>query len=267
MVVSLDEISSDVMQNTRPFPSARLLLLATPRLRARLVADGLGRRGVGVEVAPSLDRLMEAATAGGPDAILLVPERLAGPHGIAAIRRLRAACSIPCVIVAAPEDTPADRVAALDAGADEVLHGGIPVPEAIARIRAALRRARPDAPARAEVAEFAPWRLVAAGRRLSEPGGPGHRLTSAEYELVAMLAAAHGAPVDREAISRQVFRRPWRPDDRAVDSLVKRLRRKLPSDAIHSVRGVGYVLTLAILDAPPPVENCALHPFGSAGRR
>ncbi len=255
------------MQNTSPPPPSRLFILATPRLRARLVADGLARRGVGVEVAASLDRLVEAAAAGRPDAILLVPERLAGPNGIAAIRRLRAASGIPCVVVATPQDTPADRVEALDAGADEVLHGGIPVPEAVARIRATLRRARPIAVARAEPPAFAPWRLVATGRRLAPPGGPGHRLTSAEYDLVAMLAAAHGAPVDREAISRQVFRRPWRPDDRAVDSLVKRLRRKLPSDAIHSVRGVGYALTLAILAAPPPVENCALHAFGSAVRQ
>ena len=102
------------------------------------------------------------------------------------------------------------------------------------------------------------------GQRVPDPA---HRLTSAEYELVAMLAAAQGAAVDREAICRRVFRRPWRPDDRAVDSLVKRLRRKMPTDAIHSVRGVGYALTVAILAAPSPVENCALHAIGSAARR
>jgi DNA-binding response OmpR family regulator len=243
-------------------PPSRLLILATRRLQARLVADGLARRGMAAEVAPSLDRMVDLVAGGRPDAVLLVPERLARPGGIEAIRRLRLVSALPCVVVAAPADSPADRVAALDAGADEVLHAGIPVAEAVARIRSALRRARaPAAP------EPTSWRLVATGRRLSPPAGPEQRLTSAEYELVAMLAAAGGAPVDREAISRQVFRRPWRPDDRAVDSLVKRLRRKIPGDAIHSVRGVGYALTVAILAAPPPVENCALHAFGSVVRR
>lgn len=253
------------MHSSSPLPPARLFILATRRLRARLVADGLVRRGVAVEVASSLDRLVEAAAKGMPDAVLLIPERLAGPNGISAIARLRAVSCIPCVVVVTPEDTPTDRVHALDAGADEVLHAGIPVPEAIARIRAVLRRSRsavtPAAP------DVTSWRLIATGRCLSPPSGPAHRLTSAEYDLVAMLAAAQGAAIDREAICRQVFRRPWRPDDRAVDSLVKRLRRKMPADAIHSVRGVGYALAVAILAAPPPVENCALHAIGPAAHR
>ena len=64
-------------------------------------------------------------------------------------------------------------------------------------------------------------------------------MTHAEYALLSILAAAGGDAVERDAISDQVFRRPWRPDDRAVDSLVKRVRRKLPPDAIPSVRSVG----------------------------
>jgi DNA-binding response OmpR family regulator len=90
---------------SRSPPAPRLFLLATRQLRARLVADGLARRGVAVEVAPSLDTLVAAAAAGLPDAVLLVPESLAGPDGIAAIRRLRAASATPCVVVATPEDT------------------------------------------------------------------------------------------------------------------------------------------------------------------
>lgn len=251
---------------TAPIPAPRLFLLATRRLRARLVADGLLRRGVAVEVAPSLDSLVEAATAGLPDALLLVPESLAGPNGIEAIRRLRDVTAMPCVVVATARDTTAERVVAIESGADEVLHGGIPVPEAIARIRATLRRARLAA-APPEPAATARWRLLARGRSLAPPDAPAQRLTSAEFDLVAMLAAAQGAPVDREAISRRVFRRAWHPDDRAVDSLVKRLRRKMPADAIHSVRGVGYALTVAIEASPLPVENCALHAIGSAARR
>jgi DNA-binding response OmpR family regulator len=235
-----------------PLPS-RLLLLATRSLRARVVAGGLMRRGVVTDIAPCVEQMVSAAASGRPDAVLLVPERLGRPGGIDAIQRLRAASALPCVVVAARADSLADRVAALEAGADEVLHAGIPVPEAIARIRAVLRRARPPAP------EPAAWRLLPSGRRLAPPSGPTERLTSAEYDLVAMLAGSAGAPLDREVISRGVFRRPWRPDDRAVDSLVKRLRRKMPEGSIQSVRGVGYALTLAIRTQPPSVEICAMH--------
>jgi DNA-binding winged helix-turn-helix (wHTH) protein len=70
-------------------------------------------------------------------------------------------------------------------------------------------------------------------------------LTGAEFELLRLLAAAAGEPVDRETISRSVFRRPWQIEDRAVDGLVKRLRRKLQADAIASVRGVGYAIRFA----------------------
>ena len=59
------------------------------------------------------------------------------------------------------------------------------------------------------------------------------------------IAAAGGA-VDRDAICQEALRRPWRPEDRSVDGLIKRLRRKLGQDAIQSTRGVGYALTFQI---------------------
>ena len=84
-------------------------------------------------------------------------------------------------------------------------------------------------------------------------------MTNAEYALLSILAAAGGDAVERDAISEQVFRRPWRPDDRAVDSLVKRVRRKLPPDAIQSVRSVGYALTIALETGSAHVQICAPH--------
>jgi hypothetical protein len=83
---------------------------------------------------------------------------------------------------------------------------------------------------------------VPARRGLLAPDGRAVRLTSAEFELLRLLAAASGDPVGREAISRTVFRRPWRVEDRAIDGLVKRLRRRIGIDAIATVRGIGYAL-------------------------
>lgn len=64
--------------------------------------------------------------------------------------------------------------------------------------------------------------------------------------VLRLLVAASGQPVNRDAISREAFRRPWQPEDRAVDGLVKRLRRKLGPDAIQTSRGLGYALAIEV---------------------
>ena len=98
-------------------------------------------------------------------------------------------------------------------------------------------------------------RFLAEDRCIRAPDGTVHRLTGAEFELLRLLAAAAGEPVDREAICRRVFRRPWRPEDRSVDDLVKRLRRKTDPLAIQAVRGIGYAMP--VRRAPLAcVENC-----------
>jgi len=228
------------MLQTGTLGAPRLLILAGDDAHARPFVDALARRGVAVRLAPGAGALLRSVEAETPDAVLLMPAAHQPDGGTAAVRRLRGITRIPCVLVAAPEDGPEDRAAAIEAGADEVLHSGIPLPEAIARIQAVLRRSGPRAAAPAA------WRLVENGRRLLPPDGEPLRLTTAEFGLLALLVGAGGAPVERETVSRQVFRRPWNPEDRAVDSLVKRLRPRLPADAIQSVRGIGYALTLRI---------------------
>jgi len=228
------------MLETTPAGGPRLIILATDGDHARPFAEGLMRGGVTVHMAHSHEVLMLRVSSERPDAVLVLPMRHAPAGAGEAMRLMRTVPRILCVLVAAPDDGPEERAAALEAGAAEVLHGGIPLPEAIARIRAVLRRARPRG------SEPPAWRLLDSGRPLVSPSHEALRLTSAEFGLIALLAAAGGTPVDREAVCRAVFRRPWRPDDRAVDSLVKRLRPKLPADAIQSVRGIGYALTLPI---------------------
>lgn len=174
------------------------------------------------------------------------------PHGspfgngaLSAVRDLRRESSLPCVVVGAAPVRPVDRAAILNAGADEVLDVQTAVPEAIARIRAVLRR---SAPAAAPPAVPGPkgWRLVSGARQLETPAGDAQRLTAAEFGALRLLIAATGGAVDRDAICQEALRRPWRPEDRSVDGLIKRLRRKLGPDAIQSARGVGYALTVRI---------------------
>jgi DNA-binding response OmpR family regulator len=161
------------------------------------------------------------------------------------LRELRRASSMPCALVAATPLPAGDRVAALEAGADEILDPATPFPEAVARVRSMLRRSGGPAdavPCRARGG----WSLLAGVRLVRGPDGDSHRLTAAEFDLLRLLAAAPGRAVGRDAISLEAFRRPWRPDDRAVDGLVKRLRRKLGPDSILTSRGLGYALTIDV---------------------
>ena len=165
-----------------------------------------------------------------------------------ALRDLRRASSMPCILVDATPLPAGERVAALEAGADEVLDAAVPFPEAVARLRAVLRRCGPAAAAAAAVHRPGrdEWHLSPRVRLVHGPDGGSHRLTAAEFDLLRLLIEASGRAVGRDTISREAFRRPWQPEDRAVDGLVKRLRRKLGPDAILASRGVGYALTIQI---------------------
>lgn len=151
---------------------------------------------------------------------------------------------MPCVVIGAAPLSPDDRVAALEAGADEIIDAAMPLPEAIARLRVVLRRRSSvdSGPSPAEPI----WRLSPATRHVQTPDGGTHRLTAAEFELLRLLIAGAGQPVDRDTISQKAFRRPWQLEDRAVDGLVKRLRRKLGQDTIQTSRGLGYALTIQV---------------------
>jgi|GEM_PF-2696369 len=237
--------------------------------------EALRQRGHHASRCEGLDRAIALldGEAGLPPADLLVLRPPgAGRDGLRMLQRIRTASPIAVVLIGHSCDRFGDRVAALELGADDYLAPGMPLPEMIARIRAVLRRAAGGgtrALSRADGAGAAPpiqggWRLAVHRRALvATDGGRTLPLTGAEYELLRQLQRAGGAAVDRDTISRLVFRRPWRVEDRAVDGLVKRLRRKLAGEAIASVRGVGYALRFAEPetgsepDAHPRVENCA----------
>ncbi|MBR0672409.1 response regulator transcription factor [Neoroseomonas soli] len=228
------------MDKTSAFARHGHRILAVDRALVRPLASDLTKRGIAVAVAPSEEALIRGVADGRSDAVLLAADGVSGPSAADTVRRLRDLSRIPCVVVASPAEGIDERVAALEAGADEVLHTGIPPSEAIARIRAVLRRLGEPA------TDVAPWRLLPAGRRLQPPAGEELRLTGAEFALLAILASAGGDPVARDVLCERIFRRAWRLEDRAVDSLVRRLRSKLPFEAINSVRNIGYALAVPI---------------------
>jgi two-component system OmpR family response regulator len=206
------------------------------------VAGYLARHGLAAETARDVDSVLRRL-ATDPPGLVLLQRRLRNDPGLAALRRLRAVSSVPAILRAMDADEELERVLALELGADDYLRHGTSLRELLARIRTVLRRARGPA---APVAEADGWRLCLRQRELFGPDGAPRCLTSAEFELMGCLARQQGQPVQRDALSLAVLRRPYQAEDRALDNLVLRLRRKLGDNGasarlIKSVRGVGYV--------------------------
>jgi two-component system, OmpR family, response regulator PrrA len=158
------------------------------------------------------------------------------------ISRLRGlGIDVPVCILSA-RDTVDDRVAGLEAGADDYLVKPFALDELLARIRALLRRAREDV---AVPTTVGPLQLDPARRDVRLLGRP-VQLTKREYELLETLARNPGIVLTRERLLELVWGYDFAVDTNVVDVFVGYLRRKLEADGtprmIHTVRGVGFVL-------------------------
>lgn len=180
-----------------------------------------------------------------PDLIILDQE-LGGTSGTDVLRTLRTRLDTPCIVISGMAD-PLERVVNLELGADDEVAKSIPPRELLARIRALLRRckvkmgARPDTPASCTER----WVLSRGRRALLRPDGRDCGLTTAEFEILQILVDRRSQPVTRQELMKAVFHRPWKADDRAVDTVVRKLRRKIAGDrgdgGIKAVRPTGYV--------------------------
>jgi DNA-binding response OmpR family regulator len=156
------------------------------------------------------------------------------------------------VIVVSGMGEEADRIVGLELGADDYIVKPPRMREMIARIRAVHRRVNRReetklSPKTRDTFVVGPIRINILLRTVTGGDGKRLQLTSAEFTLLEVLAAANGQAVSRDALSEAALRRPWRPEDRSVDQLVFSLRQKLPPDEgggalIHSIRGAGYLL-------------------------
>lgn len=188
--------------------------------------------------------------------LLLIDQRLGAISGTDVLRAVRGVSDVPCVILTGIND-PVDRILGLELGADDYIHKTAMPREILARIRAVLRRTRTFATAAAPAArEQAAWDLRVAEHELYRPDGSPCRLTFAEFTLLRALVEARGEPLSRDILTEAVFDRPYRPGDRAIDSLIVRLRRRLEPDpeqpiVIKSARQQGYLFT-GFAPAPSP---------------
>ena len=172
--------------------------------------------------------------------VVVLDVMMPGMDGLEVLRRLRAKSNVPVIMLTARGDE-ADRIVGLELGADDYLPKPFSPRELLARIRALVRRAGPDAAA--EKLEYGEIRLMVETREIWKAGAP-LTLTALEFDLLAALMRKRGRVVPREALLRLAGRGDTIVNERTVDVHVAHLRQKLNDDPprlIHTVRGVGYV--------------------------
>jgi two-component system response regulator MprA len=152
---------------------------------------------------------------------------------------------VPILMLTARADT-GDRIAGLDAGADDYLPKPFDLGELLARIRALLRRAHdePVDPNRPATLRLGDLEMDTAARRVWR-GGEELELTKTEYDLLELLVHNAGIVLDHSTIYERIWHYDFGPDSKNLAVYIGYLRRKTEADGrerlIHTVRGVGYV--------------------------
>jgi DNA-binding response OmpR family regulator len=175
--------------------------------------------------------------------LIILDIMLPGIDGATVCRRLREASQVPVIMLTA-RDTDLDKVAMLEAGADDYVTKPFSPPELVARARAVLRRTASVSSMTPEPLQVGGLTIDLAERRVLVDGAS-VELTAKEFDLLAAMAAEPGVVFTRE----QLLERAWGFSDfvdaRGIDVHVRHLRSKLGDDAaaprfVETVRGVGY---------------------------
>ena len=142
------------------------------------------------------------------------------------------------VLILTARDRWSDKVAGMDAGADDYVAKPFHMEEVLARVRALLRRSAGHAKNEIEVG---PLRLDAGSSRVTLEGTP-VKLTAHEYRLLAYLMHHHGRVVSRTELIEHLYEQDFDRDSNTIEVFVGRLRKKIPAEMIETVRGLGYCL-------------------------
>jgi two-component system KDP operon response regulator KdpE len=207
----------------------------------RALQTSLRGAGYDVDTATTGEQALTAAAVRPPDAVILdlvLPDR----RGTDVARELRAWSTVPIIVLSVVGDE-LDKVAALDAGADDYVTKPFGVDELLARLRAALRRAEPSGE---PVLEIGDLRIDFDAHAVSFDG-KAVQLTPHEYALLSVLARNEGKLLTHEAILREVWGRAYADESHYLHVYVSQLRRKLEPDParpryILTEPGAGYRL-------------------------
>jgi DNA-binding response OmpR family regulator len=202
---------------------------------------GLAFEGFSVEIAANGQTALALARERPPDLVIL-DVMLPGLDGLEVAKRLRAVSEVPIIMLTARDAVP-DRVAGLEAGADDYLVKPFAFEELLARIRVQLRRRSRDS--QPSVLRYGPLVMDTAAHATAI-GERRVDLTAKEYELLELFLRHPQQVLTREVIYDRVWGYDFGGESNIIEVYVRYLRQKLEAGGeprlIHTVRGVGYIL-------------------------
>ena len=227
--------------------SARILLADDDRAIREALTRALSLEGYDVVQAPDGAQALALIESSRPDMAIL-DVMMPNVDGLTVCRVVRAERNrLPILMLTARTETP-DRVAGLDAGADDYLPKPFDLDELLARVRALLRRARPEEQAGEEPIQIADLRLDPTARRVWR-GDTETDLSKTEFDLLELLMRNQGIVLEHSTIYDRIWGYDFGPDSKNLAVYISYLRRKLEGNGeqklIHTVRGVGYTLRVA----------------------
>jgi two-component system KDP operon response regulator KdpE len=220
---------------------ARILVVDDEQQILRALQTSLRGAGYAVDTATNGETALAHAGAHPPDAVILdlvLPDL----RGTEVVRELRRWSEAPIIVLSATEDEE-EKVAALDAGADDYVTKPFGVGELLARLRAALRR---GAPSRDPVVDL-DGLVIDLEKRAVTRDGALVQLTPTEFDLLALLARNEGKLLTHPAILRAVWGPAYRAESHYLHVYVSQLRRKIEPDPTRpryllTEPGAGYRL-------------------------
>jgi two-component system OmpR family response regulator len=230
--------------------AAHILVLDDDPSMRQMIVDFLGDYDLRVTAVASGQEMASVLEREAVD-LLLLDLRLPGEDGVNIARRLRETSDLAIIVITGRRDE-ADRVMALELGADDYLTKPFSPREMLARIRALLRRVKaPNAPRASSAGirayRFSGWELVTGLRKLTAPAGAVVPLSNGEFNLLLAFLGAPGRVLARAELLELSRLHDDEVYDRAIDVQVGRLRRKLEGHGgdrlVQTERGVGYMFT------------------------
>ncbi len=225
----------------------RLLIVEDNVTLARSVARGLSACSHAVDVAHDGREALEKLLLNPYDLVIL-DLGLPDMSGYDVCRQLRAEGSSVLVLILTARDAISDRVAGLNAGADDYLIKPFSFDELVARVTALLRRGSVTVPPRLKCGDL----ILDTAEQTAARDGRAIELTAKEYALLEYFARNEGRVIGREEISEHVWNETFDPASNVIEVHVGRLRKKLGAPSLlRTRRGAGYVLAPADAGSDP----------------